>query len=141
MSDKYGARAVMYGVLISCIISCAVLSVKVPFMAFVVISCFVGTVMGIGMAAVYKHIPVYFPTEVPVVGAMVGVIGGVGGFILPNVFKSLLKATVSEQNPNGNFATSWMVLTIISLLCLIWMFFAIKKIEGRQENKTEAAVA
>ena len=91
------------------------------------------------MAAVYKHIPVYFPKEVPVVGAMVGVIGGLGGFILPNVFKQLLKSTVSEQYPNGNFATSWMVLTGISAFCLIWMIFAIKKHKVKREDDKTAA--
>lgn len=35
-----------------------------------------GSIWGVGKAAVYKHIPDYFPDEVGVVGGMVGVLGG-----------------------------------------------------------------
>ena len=50
-----------------------------------------GIVMGIGMAAVYKHIPDYFPDDVGVVGGMVGVLGGLGGFVCPVIFGYLLR--------------------------------------------------
>ena len=40
-----------------------------------------GIIWGIGKAAVYKHIPDYFPEEVGVVGGMVGVLGGLGDSI------------------------------------------------------------
>ncbi len=43
----------------------------------------VGIAMGIGKAAVYKHIPEYFPKDVGVVGGIVGVIGGLGSFFCP----------------------------------------------------------
>ena len=47
----------------------------------------IGISWGIGKAAVYKHIPEYFPTEVGVVGGMVGMIGGLGGFFGPIIFQ------------------------------------------------------
>jgi NNP family nitrate/nitrite transporter-like MFS transporter len=79
-----------------------------------------GTVWGIGKAAVYKHIPNYFPDEVGVVGGMVGVIGGLGGFICPIIFAYLLEWT-------GLWTSCWMFMWIISVICLVWMHQVIQK--------------
>ena len=73
-----------------------------------------GTVWGIGKAAVYKHIPNYFPDEVGVVRGIVGVIGGLGGFVCPIVFAYLLEAT-------GLWTSCWMLMWVISVISLIWM--------------------
>ncbi|TWP23764.1 NarK/NasA family nitrate transporter [Apibacter muscae] len=81
---------------------------------------FIGISWGIGKAAVYKHIPEYFPNEVGVVGGMVGLIGGLGGFIGPIIFGYLLNCT-------GLWTSSWMFIFIISLLCLICMHRVIVK--------------
>ena len=45
-----------------------------------------GFFMSLGKAAVFKHIPVYYPNHVGAVGGLVGMIGGLGGFILPIAF-------------------------------------------------------
>ena len=45
---------------------------------FAVLVILLGSIWGIGMGAVYKYIPDYFPEEVGVVGGMVGVLGGLG---------------------------------------------------------------
>ena len=127
LSDSYGARTVMYWVLIASAITCAILGFNIPLFPFIALSSIVGIIFGIGMAGVYKHIPVYFPKEVGVVGAMVGVLGGLGGFILPNVFKYLLSATQGVNYPFGNFATSWVLLTLLSIICLVWMHIVIKR--------------
>ena len=42
-----------------------------------------GFFMSLGKAAVYKHIPVYYPEHVGSVGGVVGLVGGLGGFVLP----------------------------------------------------------
>ncbi len=73
-----------------------------------------GAVWGIGKAAVYKHIPDYFPEEVGVVGGMVGVLGGLGGFFCPIIFGYLLKNT-------GLWTSCWMLMFFLSLICLWWM--------------------
>lgn len=73
-----------------------------------------GTIWGIGKAAVYKHIPDYFPEEVGVVGGMVGVLGGLGGFFCPIIFGYLLKST-------GLWTSCWMFMFVLSVICLWWM--------------------
>ncbi|KUJ59665.1 MFS transporter [Flavobacteriaceae bacterium CRH] len=81
---------------------------------YVVLVIVIGISWGIGKAAVYKHIPEYFPNEVGVVGGMVGLIGGLGGFAGPIIFGYLLNYT-------GLWTSSWIFIFIVSVLCLLWM--------------------
>lgn len=87
------------------------------FTAFVFI---VGIAMGVGKAAVYKHIPEYFPKDVGVVGGLVGVIGGLGGFFCPIIFGYMLKAT-------GLWTSCWFFLGLLSTVSLVWMHLVILK--------------
>ncbi len=80
----------------------------------------VGIIWGIGKAAVYKHIPNYFPNEVGAVGGMVGVLGGLGGFVSPIVFGYLLNWT-------GLWTSMWIFLWGVSIICLWWMHHIITK--------------
>jgi len=87
---------------------------------FAVLVILLGAIWGIGKAAVYKHIPDYFPDEVGVVGGMVGVLGGLGGFVCPIIFGYLLEWT-------GLWTSAWMFMFAVSLLCLYWMHHTIMK--------------
>ncbi|WP_348811623.1 MFS transporter [Flavobacterium maritimum] len=88
---------------------------------YLVLVILIGISWGIGKAAVYKHIPEYFPTEVGVVGGMVGMIGGLGGFFGPIIFSYLLTAT-------GIWSSSWIFILLFSAICLIWMHVTVTKI-------------
>ena len=46
----------------------------------------IGIMMGVGGAAVYKHISDYYPANIGTVGGIVGVLGGLGGFFGPIIF-------------------------------------------------------
>lgn len=85
-----------------------------------------GIVWGIGKAAVYKHIPEYFPEEVGVVGGMVGVLGGLGGFVCPIIFGYLLDTT-------GLWTSAWMFMFFLSAICLMWMHAVIQKMMRREQ--------
>lgn len=87
------------------------------FAGFVIL---LGTIWGIGKAAVYKLIPDYFPEEVGVVGGMVGVLGGLGGFFCPIIFGYLLEWT-------GLWTSCWMFMFALSLVCLIWLHMTVQK--------------
>lgn len=90
---------------------------------FTGLSLLLGAVMGVGKAAVYKHIPDYFPTDVGVVGGIVGVLGGLGGlggFVCPVIFGYLLKAT-------GLWTSCWMFFAVLVTLCIVWMHLVIQK--------------
>lgn len=92
---------------------------------FAILSVIMGAVWGIGMAAVYKHIPDYFPNEVGVVGGMVGVLGGLGGFICPIVFGYLLQGT-------GLWSSSWLLMFFLGVVCLIWMHNVIQNMMNKE---------
>jgi NNP family nitrate/nitrite transporter-like MFS transporter len=84
-----------------------------------------GLLMGIGSAAVYKHIPDYFPASVGAVGGFVGVIGALGGFFNPIVFGYLLQGT-------GVWTTCWMFLFLVVVICLGWMHLVVRRIRPAQ---------
>lgn len=81
---------------------------------FAILVIIIGIIWGIGKAAVYKYIPEYFPNEVGVVGGMVGVLGGLGGFFCPILFGYLLDAT-------GLWTSSWVLMFLISVVCIWWL--------------------
>jgi NNP family nitrate/nitrite transporter-like MFS transporter len=78
--------------------------------------------MSLGSAAVYKHIPVYYPDNVGAVGGLVGMIGGLGGFILPITFGGLNDLT-------RLWTSCFMLLFILVTAALAWMHLAIRQTE------------
>lgn len=92
---------------------------------FSILVILIGIMWGIGKAAVYKHIPEYFPNEVGVVGGMVGLIGGLGGFIGPILFGYLLDFS-------GLWTSSWIFVFLVSAISLFWMNTIIKKMTHKE---------
>jgi NNP family nitrate/nitrite transporter-like MFS transporter len=85
---------------------------------FMVLIFVLGFFMSLGKAAVYKHIPVYYPTHVGSVGGLVGMIGGLGGFVLPLTFGVLKDWT-------HVWTSCFMLLFVIVAVSFVWMHFAI----------------
>lgn len=92
----------------------------------------VGFLMGMGMGAVYKHIPETFPNHVGVVGGLVGVIGGLGGFFSPILFGYLLEYT-------GIWTTCWMFFAALAAVCLLWKSSSAVRV--RESRKDDFVVA
>ena len=140
LSDRYGARRVMYwmfgvSALITFILAYppteyVVQGMKGPIQfhmatGVVTFTCLIfvlGFFMSLGKAAVYKHIPVYYPDNVGSVGGLVGMIGGLGGFVLPIAFGALNDLT-------GIWTSCFMLLFLIAAGSLIWMHIAIQRME------------
>jgi NNP family nitrate/nitrite transporter-like MFS transporter len=87
---------------------------------FTVLVVLLGVGMGIGKAAVYKHIPDYFPNDVGAAGGLVGLIGALGGFILPPVFAYTFTWTGLPQ-------MMFVILLGITLTGFVWMHLTILK--------------
>jgi NNP family nitrate/nitrite transporter-like MFS transporter len=92
---------------------------------FVAIITLIGACWGIGTAAVFKHIPEYFPKEIGAVGGMVGMIGGLGGFAGPILFGYLLNVT-------GLWTSAWMFVCLLSAGCLLWMHQVITNMMSKE---------
>lgn len=146
LSDTYGARRVMYWTFSACVLCCFILSYPATdyvvhgirgdiafsfglgFIPFTIIIFILGFFMSMGKAAIYKHIPVYYPDNVGSVAGIVGLIGGLGGFFLPIGFGIL--------NDLTNVWTScFMLLFLLVSIALIWMHFAIRHME-KQKHPT-----
>lgn len=143
ISDKIGARAVMYWTFIVCVICTFLMSypatnytvtgikgpidfnLTIPLWMFVSLTVVLGFFMSLGKAAVYKHIPVYYPNHVGSVGGIVGLVGGLGGFFLPISF-GIMNDLV------GVWTSCFMLLTVIIAIALMWMHFSIQYQERQQ---------
>jgi NNP family nitrate/nitrite transporter-like MFS transporter len=135
ISDKWGARSVLYAVFgVSLGSSLLLVIPHLDIRLFTLLLFLLGIFMGIGMGAVYKHIPSYFPNEVGVVGGLVGVIGGLGGFFLPMLFGILLKTT-------GLWTSCWVFLVLLAVSCLVWMHRVVRQIEREKGLDLEVAHA
>lgn len=139
-SDRYGARKVMYWTFIGSVVCTFLLSYPtttyrvqgiegpieftlamgvVPFTVLVFV---LGFFMSLGKAAVYKHIPVYYPGNVGSVAGVVGMIGGLGGFVLPIAFGAL-------NDLIGVWTSCFMLLFLLVAVALTWMHFAIRRMD------------
>ncbi|SNT72149.1 MFS transporter [Amphiplicatus metriothermophilus] len=143
LSDRVGARKVMYWTFAASAAATLVLSippadytvygmngavtlhVAVGPAAFVATAFVLGFFMSLGKAAVYKHVPVYYADNVGAVGGFVGMIGGLGGFFLPIAFGLLLETT-------GLWTSAFMLLFVLAGTLLAWMHLAIRSMERRR---------
>ncbi|MFC5430639.1 nitrate/nitrite transporter [Paraburkholderia denitrificans] len=66
------------------------LHIYVPIAGFVVLAFLLGSVFAFGMASTFKYVADDFPTNMGVVTGIVGLAGGLGGFLLPIMFGALL---------------------------------------------------
>jgi NNP family nitrate/nitrite transporter-like MFS transporter len=131
LSDRKGARSVMYWVLGVSALATLILSLPaasngsafgITPSVFIVVIFVLGFFMSLGKAAVYKHIPVYYPDSVGAVGGIVGMVGGLGGFILPIAFGILKDLT-------GMWSSCFLLLFAVVVVSMIWMHLSIRKLE------------
>ncbi|MDM9624113.1 nitrate/nitrite transporter [Rhizobium sp. S96] len=124
VSDKKGARSVMYATLAVSAVATLILSFAVTPAAFIVVVFVLGFFMSLGKAAVYKHIPAYYPESVGAVGGVVGMMGGLGGFILPIAFGALKDMT-------GLWSSCFLLLFVVVSIAFVWMHLSVKQLERR----------
>jgi NNP family nitrate/nitrite transporter-like MFS transporter len=143
LSDKFGARNIMYATFGVSMIATFLLSypttryivqgidgpieftLEMGVAPFATLTFLLGLFMSFGMAAVYKHIPVYYPDNVGSVGGLVGMIGGLGGFALPIAFGAMADLT-------GVWTSCFMLLFLLVSGAMLWMHLAIRRMERRK---------
>ncbi|OAV55363.1 MFS transporter [Rhizobium sp. WYCCWR10014] len=144
LSDKKGARSVMYTMLAVSAVATLILSLPaasgsgtgpafgITPVIFIVVIFVLGFFMSLGKAAVYKHIPAYYPENVGAVGGVVGMMGGLGGFILPIAFGLLKDMT-------GLWSSCFLLLFAIVVISLIWMHLSVKQLSRQGHSAPVAA--
>ncbi|MEK7264575.1 MAG: MFS transporter [Pseudomonadota bacterium] len=151
LSDKIGPRKVMYltfgasmlflfmlsypktDYVIHGINGPIAFSTEMSIMPFILAIFGLGFFMSLGKAAVYKHIPVYYPGHVGAVGGLVGMIGGLGGFVLPILFGVMNDLT-------GIWTSCFMLLFFVVAVALLWMHFSILHMERKAFSKELGAL-
>lgn len=148
LSDRYGARSVLYVTFAISVLCTFMLSyppttyiiegvrgpitfrTEMGLVPFVVVIFILGFFMSLGKAAVFKHIPVYYPNHVGAVGGLVGMIGGLGGFVLPLAFGALNDLT-------GVWTSCFVLLFVLVGVALAWMHFAVRAMERGAARRGE----
>ena len=133
-SDKYGAHTMTWWVLwiaLVCLFFLSypqtdftILTVTGPKTfhlglnptVFTVIMFTMGIAFAIGKASVFKYISDDYPHNIGVVSGVVGLAGGMGGFVLPIMFGALVDLT-------GIRSSAFMLMFGIVWVSLMWMYF------------------
>ena len=149
ISDKIGARKLMYATFTTMLISLLLLAAPFGYIVletpdgpknvlpyslgveqFTVLLFIVGCSMGIGKAAVFKHIPEYFPHDVGAVGGLVGTLGALGGFLLPPLFVLVRERTGIPQS-------TFIVLFLLTLTASACMHVVIMRLLSKESPHLE----
>jgi MFS transporter, NNP family, nitrate/nitrite transporter len=146
LSDKYGAHQVTWWVLwVSwvCLFLLSypqtdftVLTINGPrtfhiglnVFWFTVLMFILGIAWAFGKASVFKYIGDDFPTNIGTVSGIVGLAGGLGGFVLPIMFGVLMDIT-------GIRSSAFMLMYGVVWVSLIWMYWTeVRKTEVMGQN-------
>ncbi|GGK61457.1 MFS transporter [Amphritea balenae] len=132
-SDKYGAHSVTWWVMWVCWICLFLMSypqteftiktiegpktfdIALSPTMFTVLLFIVGVAMAFGKASVYKYIADDYPDNMGAVSGIVGLAGGLGGFVLPIMFGALLDLTAVRSS-------AFMLMFGVTWVSLIWMY-------------------
>ena len=130
LSDVHGPRKVTYAVFIGMTLALTPLCLPTSMLqlnvwGFTLLLFVVAVGMGIGKASVFKYIPNYFPNDVGAVGGLVGLLGALGGFILPKTFGWLGRETGSPQ-------AAFIALLALTVGSLVWLHFVVLAQRARE---------
>ncbi|CUA82578.1 MULTISPECIES: MFS transporter [Gulbenkiania] len=150
LSDRFGAYKVTWAVMWVCWVAFFILSYPQTQMVisttqgplsvhvglgatlFTVVLFVVGVAMAVGKASVFKFIADEFPDNIGAVSGVVGLAGGLGGFLLPILFGLLVDLT-------GVRSSSFMLLYGTVCVSLVWMHFSFKPVARAEDARRLAA--
>ena len=137
LSDKFGAYKVTWAVMWICWVCFFLLSypqtelvihtktgvmnvsIGLNVVVFTILMFTVGVATAVGKASVFKFVADDYPDNIGAVSGIVGLAGGLGGFLLPIMFGML-------EDWTGIRSTSFMLLYGTVCVSLIWMHFSFK---------------
>jgi NNP family nitrate/nitrite transporter-like MFS transporter len=135
MSDKWGAQSVTWWVMwvswvclfllsypqteliVQTVNGPQTYSIGLNAWTFTALLFVVGIAFAFGKASVFKYISDDYPDNMGAISGIVGLAGGLGGFILPIMFGALVDLT-------GVRSSSFMLMYGVVWVSLIWMYFS-----------------
>ena len=146
LSDKFGAHTVTWWVMWVSLVALFFLSypqtrftiitvtgsktfdIGLSPVIFTILMFVVGVAWAFGKASVFKYISDDYPDNIGVISGIVGLIGGLGGFVLPIVFGALVDLT-------GIRSSAFMLLFGVVWVSLMWMYFTeVRPLHAEQEK-------
>jgi len=133
-SDRYGAHSVTWWVLWLSWVALFLLSypqtdftvqtvngaktfhIGLNVYVFTALEFALGIAWAFGKASVFKYISDEYPQNIGVISGIVGLAGGLGGFVLPIMFGALMDLT-------GVRSSAFMLMYGVVWVSLIWMYF------------------
>ena len=134
MSDKWGAHPVTWWVMLISFVCLFFLSYPqtdlvvrttrgelsfhfgLNVYVFTTLMFVMGIAWAVGKASVFKYISDEYTHNIGVISGIVGLAGGLGGYLLPIMFGALLDVT-------GVHSSAFMLLWGITLVSLVWMYW------------------
>jgi NNP family nitrate/nitrite transporter-like MFS transporter len=112
VSDRIGAERVLLVCFVAVLVLALGLAATYTSMVPLTICCLtLAAALGLGMGAVFKLVPVWYPDNVGAVTGVVGAAGGLGGFFPPLVMGAVKSAT-------GGYGLGFVLMALVALLCL-----------------------
>ena len=152
-SDKYGAHRVTWWVLWFSWICLFILSypqtdlivqtvagpqsfhIGLNVWVFTALMFGMGIAWAIGKASVFKYISDDYPHNIGVISGIVGLAGGIGGFLLPIMFGALVDLT-------GVRSSCFMLMYVVVWVSLIWMYWTeVRRTEVMGERAAPSPLA
>ncbi|MDY7116383.1 nitrate/nitrite transporter [Halomonas sp. SSL-5] len=141
LSDRFGAHTVTWTCLWASLIALFIMSYPetqyrvagaggagvvefgfgIPVWLFTTALFVVGIAWGIGKASVFKYLSNEYHENLGLVSGIVGLAGGIGGFLLPIMFGALVDIT-------GVATTVWMLCFGVTLVSIIWMWWTERRV-------------
>lgn len=140
LSDRFGAHTVTWSCLWASLVALFVMSYPhtlyaiqtvdggelrfsfgVPLWLFTLALFVVGIAWGIGKASVFKYLSDEYDRNLGLVSGIVGLAGGLGGFLLPILFGALVDLT-------GVATSVWMLCFGVTLVALVWMWWTERRV-------------
>lgn len=136
LSDRFGAHTVTWACMWASLVALFVMSYPetqyavtatggegtiefgfgIPVWLFTFALFVVGIAWGIGKASVFKYLSDDYDKNLGLVSGIVGLAGGVGGFLLPIMFGALVDIT-------GVATSVWMLCFGVTLVSIVWMWW------------------
>jgi len=132
LSDRFGAKAVTSAVIWISWVCLLLLSIPHTTLTFATVSgpkqfalglnwivftallFVVGLMWAFGKASVFKHIANDYPENIGVVSGIVGLVGGLGGFVFPILFGVLVDLT-------GVRSSAFLLLFFVTTISVVWL--------------------
>lgn len=153
LSDKYGAHSVTWWVMwvswiclfilsypqtdftISTVNGAKTFHIGLNVYAFTALMAVLGIAWAFGKASVFKYISDDYGANIGTISGIVGLAGGLGGFILPIMFGALMDLT-------GVRSSAFMLMYGVVWVSLIWMYWTeVRKTEVMGQNAPQSPMS